>query len=107
MIGNSSYFPWLIRPLVTARAARVMRVQRSRKKFRQSGPINDGSGARSIRLAESGACLCGRKADEARVEHGGLAVLHRFAIDRIADHLDEGRNRRILGDEAFVPGLVA
>ena len=36
----------------------------------------------------------------------GLAVLDRFAIDGIADHLGERRDARIFGDEAVVPALV-
>ncbi len=36
----------------------------------------------------------------------GLAVLHRFAIDRIADHLDEGGDAWIFGDEAVIPALL-
>src|SRR5260370_24363162 len=33
-------------------------------------------------------------------------MLHRFAIDGIADHLGEGGNTRIFGDEAVIPALL-
>src|SRR5690242_4868706 len=44
--------------------------------------------------------------DQSRVLHGGLAVLHCLAIDGIADHLDEGRDAGVFGDEAMVPALL-
>src|SRR5581483_4127146 len=44
--------------------------------------------------------------DQPRILHRRLAVLDRFAIDGIADHLDESADARIFGDEAMVPALV-
>src|SRR5437867_8300076 len=46
-----------------------------------------------------------RVADQAGILDGGLAVLHRFAVDGIADHLGERRNAWIFGDEAAIPAL--
>src|ERR1700723_3599369 len=43
------------------------------------------------------------QSDQPRVFHGGLPVFDRLAIDRVADHLDEGGNARIFGDEAVIP----
>ena len=44
-------------------------------------------------------------ADQAGILDGGLAVLHGFAIDGIADHLGERRDAWIFGDEAVIPAL--
>src|SRR5712671_7186533 len=48
----------------------------------------------------------GRQADEPRVLHRRLTVLDGFAVNGIADHLDEGPDARIFGDEAVIPALV-
>ena len=45
-------------------------------------------------------------ADQAGILDRGLAVLDRFAVDRIADHLGERRNAWVFGDEAVVPALL-
>ena len=57
-------------------------------------------------LAESLADRQHRVPDQARILDRRLAVLHRFAIDGIADHLGEGRDARIFGDEAMIPALL-
>src|ERR1700674_3609159 len=44
--------------------------------------------------------------DQARIHYGRLAVLHCLAIDGVAQHLDEGRDRGIFGDEHPVPVLA-
>ena len=47
--------------------------------------------------------------DQARIprSHRRLAVIDRFPIDRIADHLGERGDAWIFGDEAVVPALVS
>src|SRR4029078_4052457 len=44
--------------------------------------------------------------DQPGILHRRLAMLHRFAVDRIADHLDESGNAWIFGNEAMIPALV-
>jgi hypothetical protein len=39
-------------------------------------------------------------------DHRRLAVLHRFPINRIADHLGEGGDAWIFGDEAVIPAFL-
>src|SRR5262249_35528263 len=47
-----------------------------------------------------------RVPDQAGIFHRRLAVLHRFAVDGVADHLGEGGDAWIFGDEAMVPALL-
>jgi hypothetical protein len=47
-----------------------------------------------------------RRPDQPRVLDRRLPVLHRFAINRIADHLDKSGDRRIFRDEAMIPALM-
>jgi hypothetical protein len=52
--------------------------------------------------------LAGRQrfqADQSRVFHRGLPVFDRLAVNRIADHLDEGGNAWIFRDEAVIPAF--
>src|SRR5437667_10692901 len=43
--------------------------------------------------------------DQARILDRGLTMLHRLAVNWIADHFGEGGDARIFGDEAMVPAL--
>ena len=47
------------------------------------------------RLPEADASRSGREPDQPGIPDRRLPVLDRVAIDRIANHLDEGRNARI------------
>src|SRR4029078_9835760 len=47
-----------------------------------------------------------RMTDQAGILDRGLAVLDRFAVDRIADHLGKRRDAWVFGDEAVVPALL-
>src|SRR5690348_7611424 len=44
--------------------------------------------------------------DQPGIPNRGLAVLYRLPVDGIADHLDEGADARIFGDEAMVPAFL-
>ena len=47
-----------------------------------------------------------RMPDQPRILHRGLAVLHGFAVDGIADHLGERGDAGIFGDEAMIPAFL-
>src|SRR5215813_14724886 len=60
---------------------------------------------RSVRTPESRAGRCWREADQPRVKHGRLAVLHGLSIHWIADHLDKSCDRGVLRNETLIPLL--
>src|SRR5438128_1799480 len=51
--------------------------------------------------------FCRIKADKPRVEHRGLPMFDRLAINRIAKHFYKCSDRWILGDETFIPSFIA
>ena len=65
--------------------------------------------AESTRLARATEARTGLrrgKPNQPRIKHGSLTVLYSLAIAWIPKHGHEGRNRRVFGDETFVPFLV-
>src|SRR5579872_2373244 len=75
------------------RATRIPASRSVLKNSASAGP--DRAGRASVLLRNLAEGLAGRErlqADQSRVFHRGLAVLDRLAVNRIADHLDEGRD---------------